>query len=97
MITACIVALLFFTYIVVRQYATRPRRDHPFERFESKYGRMATSERLVAAGLYSRFSSAVRNRDFDAMVAILRQAEVALGESHAIAKRIIADPERYGF
>ena len=58
---------------------------------------MTTNERLVAAGLFGRFSAAARDRDVDAMVEILRRVEINKADGRAIAEAVVADPQKYGF
>jgi len=58
---------------------------------------MTVNERLVVSGLMDEFDAAVRRRDRDAMIAILRK--VALTEKGAAetAGAILADPSYYGY
>jgi hypothetical protein len=94
---ACIIAILVFVYILVRQYANRTDRRRTAGVSESKYARMTTNERLVAAGLFRQFAAAARDRDVDAMVEILQHVEIARADCQAIAEAIVADPQKYGF
>jgi len=94
---ACIIAILVFVYILVRRYADRTDRRRSVAVSESRYARMTTNERLVAAGLFGQFGAAAGESDVDAMVEILRQVDVGHADCRAIAEAISADPKKYGF
>jgi hypothetical protein len=94
---ACIIVILVFVYILVRRYANRTDRRRALSSSESKYARMTTNERLVAAGLLGHFRAAARDRDVDAMVEMLSHVEIAHADCRAIAEAIVADPQKYGF
>lgn len=94
---ACIIAILLFVYILVRRYADRTDRRRAVRAAESKYARMTTNERLVAAGLFRQFTAAARERDVEAMIPFLQQVEIAHADCRAIAEAIADNPEKYGF
>lgn len=56
---------------------------------------MTVNERLFARGLLDRWDNAVRARDRDAMIRIMREVEVDQPESTVDA--VLAQPAKYGF
>ena len=72
--------------------------DAPGDRKEEekpKLGGMTVNERLVVLGLIGSFDAAARSRDRQAMIELLRRAEVRTPEQSV--DTILADPKRYGF
>ena len=58
-------------------------------------GAMTVNERLVACGLIDQWDQAVRRRDRNGMIAVLR--DVALSDKQAQQTAVLRDPRRYGF
>jgi len=58
---------------------------------------MTVNERLNTLGLLSEFDAAARRRDRQAMLSMLRRAELSEFDAIDCADAIIADPTRYGF
>jgi len=56
---------------------------------------MTVNERLFHVGLLDQWDAAVRQRDRDAMIELLQQAEVP--EPHLTVDTVLANPKMYGF
>lgn len=70
-----------------------PRRpeDHP------DLDAMTTNERLFNTGLLGEFDAAIRRRDGEAAVALLRRVRFEEAGARNIVTAIFADPRKYGY
>lgn len=97
LLSICVIGVLLLTLRLLQSHATKHEQAVFDTHSTSKYSRMSTVERLVAAGLYARFASAAGKRDLESMVGILIQVEFGQRESVLIAEQIVAEPDRFGF
>jgi uncharacterized protein YbaA (DUF1428 family) len=58
---------------------------------------MTVNERLTHFGLVADFDAAVRARDADAVVVVLRRAQFLDAQVRATAQAVLANPRFYGF
>ena len=65
------------------------------ERDEASLAGMTVNERLSHVGIIDLWDEAARQRDREAMIALLEQVEVPA--PHLIADAVLADPKKFGF
>jgi hypothetical protein len=58
---------------------------------------MTVNERLFHLGLMHRFDVAASNREVEAMVQVLLQAQFSETQALATAQAVAANPQRYGY
>jgi hypothetical protein len=60
-------------------------------------GGMTVNERLVACGALDEWDQAVRRRDRDRMITVLRDVALSGEQAQQTADAVLRDPKRYGF
>lgn len=65
------------------------------EKDERSFAGMTVNERLFHVGIIDQWDQAARERDREAMIALLKQVEVH--NPHLTVDAVLADPRRYGF
>jgi hypothetical protein len=58
---------------------------------------MTVNERLFHHGFMNRFDVAASNRDVEAMVQVLVQAQCSEAQALETARAVAANPKRYGY
>jgi hypothetical protein len=58
---------------------------------------MTVNERLVVCGLIDQWDQAVRRRDRDAMITVLREVALSDEQAQQTTDAVLRDPQRYGF
>jgi hypothetical protein len=58
---------------------------------------MTVNERLYHFGLMPAFAEAVRSRNLEAVIAVLRQAKFSQSQAESTATTLLANPKRYGY
>jgi len=58
---------------------------------------MTVNERLFHFGLMPAFDEAVRSRNLEAVIAVLRQAQFSQSQADYTARTILAKPGHYGY
>jgi hypothetical protein len=67
------------------------------ESSRTNYGGMTVNERLFVSGLMDEFDAAARDRDRDAMIAVLMKVALTQKGAAQTTDAILADPSHYGY
>jgi hypothetical protein len=67
------------------------------ESSRSNYGGMTVNEGLFVSGLRDEFDAAARDRDRDAMIAVLMKVALTPKGAAQTTDAILADPSHYGY
>lgn len=58
---------------------------------------MTVNERLVVCGLIDRWDQAIRRKDRDAMMTVLREVALSDEQAQQTTDAVLRNPQRYGF
>jgi hypothetical protein len=61
------------------------------------FGGMTVNERLVTAGLFGQFDTAIAARDRHLAIEVLKQVAMSADSAAATVDAVLADPSHYGF
>lgn len=64
---------------------------------DSEYQAMTTNEKLVVSGLIDEWDRAIKARDRDKAVSILKRVFVSSAEAEEIVFKVLENPSKYGY